>query len=184
MTEAKDRSGIAQAPRHMRRELVQQDEHASILKSLARVDLLVLLSVALYALALGGPPGAARALYAALAAYALFVIAWRWRGFPVRGTDARIALGAAAMVAFITVVASRTGGTASVLVNLYLLPIVVVAMTLGRRGALVIFGAVLLAWLSLLASGGTLPPPAELLTRLAGQLGPLALVAWVTQALA
>jgi diguanylate cyclase (GGDEF)-like protein len=88
------------------------------------------------------------------------------------------------MVAFITVVASRTGGTASVLVNLYLLPIVVVAMTLGRRGALVIFGAVLLAWLSLLASGGTLPPPAELLTRLAGQLGPLALVAWVTQALA
>ena len=70
MTDKKDKSGIAQAPRHMRREMVQQDEHASILKSLARVDLLVLLAVALYALALGGPPASARVLYAALAAYA------------------------------------------------------------------------------------------------------------------
>ena len=30
MTEATDRSGIAQAPQHMRREMVQRDEHASI----------------------------------------------------------------------------------------------------------------------------------------------------------
>lgn len=183
MTDAKDKSGIAQAPRHMRRELVQQDEHSSILRSLARVDLLVLLAVVLYALALGTPPGSSRALYAALAAYALFVIAWRWRGFPVRDTGARIALGAAAMIAFITVVASQTGSTASPLANLYLLPIVV-AMTLGRRGAFVIFGAVLFAWLSLLAGEGALPGPAELLTRLFGQLGPWALVAYVTQALA
>ncbi len=184
MTEPADKSGIAQAPRHMRRELVQKDEHASILRSLARVDLLVLLAVALYALALGGPPGAARVLYAALAAYAAFVVAFRWRGFPVRGTSGRIALGAAAMVAFITVVASRTGGTASPLANLYLLPIVAVAMTLGRRGAVTVFAAVLLAWLSLLAAGGAVPPAGELLTRLFGQLGPWALVAYVTQALA
>ena len=184
MTDAKDKSGIAQAPRHMRRGMVQQDEHASMLKSLARVDLLVLLAVALYALALGAPPAAERALYAALATYAAFVVAFRWRGFPVQGTRSRIALGAAVMVAFITVAASRTGGTASPLANLYLLPIVVVAMTLGRRGALVIFAAVLLAWLSLLAGEGAVPPPAELLTRLFGQLGPWALVAYVTQALA
>ena len=67
MTEAADKSGIAQAPQHMRREMVQQDEHASIVQSLVRVDWLVLLAVALYALveqdfdmiALpGGMPGA------------------------------------------------------------------------------------------------------------------------------
>jgi diguanylate cyclase (GGDEF)-like protein len=82
------------------------------------------------------------------------------------------------------VVASRTGATLSPLANLYLLPIVVVAMTLGRRGALVAFAAVLLAWLSLLAGEGAVPPAAELFTRLFGQLGPWALVAYVTQALA
>jgi diguanylate cyclase (GGDEF)-like protein len=184
MTDPADKSGIHQAPRHMRRDMVQRDEHASILRSLARVDLVVLLAVALYALALGGPPASARVLFAALAAYGAFVVAIRWRGFPVQGTSGRIALGAAAMLAFITVVASRTGGTASPLANLYLLPIVVAAMTLGRRGAALVFAAVLLAWLALLAAGDDLPPPGALLTQLFGQLGPWALVAWVTQALA
>jgi diguanylate cyclase (GGDEF)-like protein len=68
--------------------------------------------------------------------------------------------------------------------NLYLLPIVVVAMTLGRQGTLVVFGAVGLAWLSLLAGEGPLPAAGQLATRLFGQLGPWALVAYLTQALA
>lgn len=95
-----------------------------------------------------------------------------------------IALGAAAMVVFITIAAWLTGATASPLANLYLLPIVVVSMTLGRRGALAIFAAVVLAWLALLAGEGAVPPPAALLTRLFGQLAPWAVVAWVTQSLA
>jgi diguanylate cyclase (GGDEF)-like protein len=69
-------------------------------------------------------------------------------------------------------------------VNLYLLPIVVVAMTLGRRGAIVVFAGVMLAWLSLAAGEGLRLPAGELLTRLFGELGPFALVAYVTQALA
>jgi len=167
-----------------RREIVQQDEHASIVQSLARLDWLVLLVVALYTLILRAPQASLRLLYSAMAAYMVFVIAFRWRGFPVRDTGARIALGAAAMVAFITVIAIQTGGSASPMVNLYLLPIVVVAMTLGRRGAVVIFAGVALAWLSLVAGEGPLPPAAELLARLFGELGPYALVAYLTQALA
>ena len=109
-------------------------------RSLARVDWLVLLAVALYALVAGAAqPASARCSTSRSRPMRSFVIAFRWRGFPVRDTGSRIALGAAAMVAFITVVASRTGGTLSPLANLYLLPIVVVAMTLGRRGALVSF---------------------------------------------
>ncbi len=167
-----------------RPEIVRADEHASIVQSLARIDWLALFVVALYALALRAPQQSSRILYAAVAAYALFVVAFRWRGFPVRETGARIALGAAAMIAFITVVATQTGGPESPMVNLYLLPIVVVAMTLGRRGAFVIFAAVALAWLSLVAGGGPAPPAGELLTRLFGELGPYALVAYLTQALA
>ena len=134
-----------------RRETVREDEHASIVQSLTRIDWLVLLVVALYTLVLRAPEGSPRLLYAAMATYTLFLVAFRWRGFPVKDAGARIALGAAAMVAFITVVAIPTGGSESPMVNLYLLPIVVVAMTLGRRGAFVIFAGVALAWLSLVA---------------------------------
>jgi diguanylate cyclase (GGDEF)-like protein len=181
--DAADKSGIAQAPPHMRRGMAERDEHASILRGLARADWLVLVVVALYALALR-PAGTSRALYAAIACYGIFIVALRWRGFPVRATGARIALGAAAMVAFITVVAALTGGAGSPMANLYLLPIVVVAMTLGRPGTLVVFAAVAFAFLSLLAGDGPLPPAGELATRLFGQLGPWALVAYLTQALA
>jgi diguanylate cyclase (GGDEF)-like protein len=167
-----------------RREVVQRDEHASIVKSLTRVDWLVLLVVALYTLVLRAAPESPRLLYATLAAYTLFVIAFRWRGFPVQDTGARIALGSAAMVAFITVVAILTGGSSSPMVNLYLLPIVLVAMTLGRRGAFVIFVGVTLAWLSVIVGEGPLPGAAELLARMFGELGPYALVAYLTQALA
>ncbi|MBX3702165.1 MAG: GGDEF domain-containing protein [Steroidobacteraceae bacterium] len=158
-----------------------RDEHASMLKSLTRVDWLVLLLVALYAPV---APPSPRWLYAAIAAYALFVLAFRWRGFPVQATGARIAFGAAAMVAFITVVAMLTGGSASPMVNLYLLPIVLVAMTLGGRGAVVVFAGVALAWLSVIAGEGPLPPPGAIFARLFGELGPYALVAYLTQALA
>ena len=184
MTEAAEKPEAAEQTPHTRREIVQRDEHASIVQSLTRIDWLVLLVVALYTLALRAPQSSPRLLYAALAAYTVFVIAFRWRGFPVQDTGARIALGAAAMVAFITVVAIQTGGSASPMVNLYLLPIVVVAMTLGRRGAFVIFAGVALAWLSLVAGEGPPPPTVELLTRLFGELGPFALVAYLTQALA
>jgi diguanylate cyclase (GGDEF)-like protein len=167
-----------------RREVVQRDEHVGIVKSLTRVDWLVLLVVVLHALVLRAAPESPRLLYAALAVYTLFVIAFRWRGFPVQDTGARVALGAAAMVAFITVVAILTGGSSSPMVNLYLLPIVLVAMTLGRRGALVIFVGVTLAWLSVIVGEGPLPAAAELLARMFGELGPYALVAYLTQALA
>jgi diguanylate cyclase (GGDEF)-like protein len=167
-----------------RRETVREDEHASIVQSLTRIDWLVLLVVALYTLVLRAPEGSPRLLVAAMATYTLFLVAFRWRGFPVKDAGARIALGAAAMVAFITVVAIPTGGSESPMVNLYLLPIVVVAMTLGRRGACVIFAGVALAWLSLVAGEGPPPATAALLARLFGELGPYALVAYLTQALA
>ncbi|HET8691743.1 MAG TPA: diguanylate cyclase [Steroidobacteraceae bacterium] len=151
-----------------------------IFRSLARVDWLVLLVVALYALSLGAP----RALYAGIAAYGAFVAAMRWRGFPVKSAHARLALGSAVMVGFITFVAAQTGGAASPMVHLYLLPVVVAAMTLPRMGVTVIFAAVALAFLSLVAGEGPLPGTPLLLTRLFGTLGPWALVAYLTHTLA
>ncbi len=152
----------------------------AIFRSLARVDWLVLLVVTLYAIAFGAP----RILYLALAAYGAFVVAVRWRRFPVQATNARLALSAAVAVGFITVVAGQTGGPASPMANLFLLPVVVAAMALPPMGAAVIFAAVVLAWLSLVAAEGPLPSAEALLTRLLGTLGPWALVAYLTHTLA
>jgi diguanylate cyclase (GGDEF)-like protein len=151
-----------------------------IFRSLARVDWLVLLVVALYALAFGAP----RLLYLALAAYGAFVVAVRWRRFPVQATNARLALGAAVAAGFITVVAGQTGGSGSPMVNLFLLPVVVASMALPPMGAAVIFAAVVLAWLSLVAAEGPMPAAEALLPRVLGTLGPWALVAYLTHTLA
>ena len=184
MTQVPAQPGGSEPLPGTRREAVQRDEHASIIKSLTRVDWLVLMMVLLYSAVPYAKPASPRWLYIALVTYTLFLLAFRWRGFPVRDTGARIALGAAAMVAFITAVAIQTGGSASPMVNLYLLPIVLVAMTLGRRGAFVIVVGVALAWLSVIAGEGKFPPAAELAARLFGEIGPYALVAYLTQALA
>lgn len=167
-----------------RRAVIRHDEHESILRSITRIDWLVLLVVALYLLVPHAPPASPRVLYSTMAAYTAFVVAFRWRGFPVQDTGARIALGAAVMVAFITLIAMQTGGTASPMRNLYLLPVVLVAMTLAGRGAVVIFAGVALAYLSVLVGDGPLPSMSGLLARLFGELGPYALVAYLTQALA
>ncbi|MGB5131005.1 MAG: diguanylate cyclase [Steroidobacteraceae bacterium] len=156
----------------------------SIRTSLMRVDWLVLLAVGLYVFVPYTRPSSPKILYAAIALFTIFVLALRWRGFPVRGTGERIALSAAAMVAFITVAAIQTGGTQSPLINLYLLPIVVAAMTLGARGASIVFAGVVLAYLSVIVGDGKFPSTPELLVRLFGQLGPYALVAYLTQVLA
>lgn len=161
-----------------------RDAHAGMLQSLTRLDWLVLLVVALHTLVLPAAPASPRWLYAAVAVYTLFVIVFRWRGFPVRGAGARVALSAAAMVAFITIAAMLTGGSGSPIVNLYLLPIVLVAATLGGRGAAVIVAGVALAWLSVVVGEGPRPQPAALLVRLFEELGPYAFVAYLTQALA
>ena len=159
-------------------------EQGSIRKSLMRVDWLVLLAVGLYTMVPLAPPSSPRLLYATIALFTIFVLAQRSRFFPVRGTGERIALSAAAMVAFITVTAILTGGTKSPLVNLYLLPIVVSAMTLGARGASIVFVGILLAYLSVIVGEGPFPKTPELLVRLFGELGPYALVAYLTQILA
>ncbi len=98
---------------------MREDERASIVQSLARrVDWLVLLVVALYTVMLRAPGESSRLLYAAIAAYTLFVVAFRVARIPGAGHGlAQPRSSAAVMVAFITVVAMRTGGSASPIVR-------------------------------------------------------------------
>ncbi len=167
-----------------RLERPKQEEKENLLGSLAQVDWLVLLVVALYMVVDQTQPPSPRLLFVTVGLFAAFVIALRWKGFPVRDAAPRIALGAAAMVLFISIVATQTGGADSPLTNLYLLPVVLVAMTLGRRGTLVVFLGVSLAYISVVIGDGPMGDPARLAARLFGELGPFALVGHLTQLLA
>ncbi len=161
------------------------DEHEAFLRSVALVDWLVLAVVGLYLAVDGAPLPQSGLTIAAMAAFGAFVLLFRTPLFPVRGTIARIAIDVAVTIAFITFVASQSGATASPLINLYLLPIVLAAVVLGARGTLVTFVLVAAAWLGLLwlESAPVQPSPA-LFARLIGELGPFALVAYLTQRLA
>lgn len=162
----------------------RSDEHESFLQSVAQVDWLVLAVVGLYLAVDRTPLPQTGATVAAMAAFGAFVLLFRSRFFPLRATVARIAIGVAVTVAFITFVAAQSGATSSPLVNLFLLPIVLAAVVLGARGTVAAFGLVTVAWLSLLSlevSGVSAGLP--LFARVLGELGPFALVAYLTQRL-
>jgi diguanylate cyclase (GGDEF)-like protein len=161
------------------------DEHDAFLRSMTQVDWLALLVVALYLMVDATPLSRPAVALLAMLAFGGFALALRWRRFPLRETRARIAVDVVVTIVFILVMAAESGGPASPMVNLFLLPIVLAAVTLGPRGTLVVFVSVALAFVVLFALDGQLhdPTPA-LFARLFGELGPFALVAYLTQRLA
>jgi diguanylate cyclase (GGDEF)-like protein len=162
-----------------------RDEHAAFLKSIAQVDWLALAVVALYFLADESRAAQPVVVLSAMGGFALFVLAFRSRRFPVRTPRARIVLGAAVTIAFITLIATQSGGSGSPLVHLYLLPVILAAVTLGRRGTATIFLASAVCWVGLIVHDAAEPvPDVALFARLLGELGPFALVAYLTQRLA
>lgn len=149
------------------------------------MDWLALALVVLY-LALDGELLARPApTFLALGGFVLFVVAFRSPVFPVRSPRRRIALDVVVTVLFIALIISQAGGADSPLVNLYLLPLVLSAVALGPRSTMATFGLVAAVataqhLLEPVAKGG----PGALLAYLLGQLGPFALVTYLTHRLA
>jgi diguanylate cyclase (GGDEF)-like protein len=152
---------------------------------MSQLDWLALLVCTLYLL-LGAAP--AFRSWPVLAAMGLFVpvtLGLRWHRIPLRPPALRTVLRALATIVLISAVATRTGGPVSPLVNLYLLPLLMVAVTPGLGGTLVAVLAVCAAWLALLAGHDATPGATPiLLVGIVGQLGPFALVAYLTRRLA
>lgn len=178
-------SPCSHVPGDRRARAGARDEHAAFLRSMSQVDWLALLVVALYLLVDNTPLPQPTTALLSMGLFALFATGLRWRHFPLRPPRARIALDVAVTIVFISVMAAQSGGPASPLVNLYLLPVVLAAVTLGPRGTLVVFLAVAVAWVGLMAQHGELQNAAPVVfARIFGQLGPFALVAYLTQRLA
>ncbi len=164
---------------------VDQDELRSFARSLGEVHWLSLILVVLYALVPGADIQNPKLVMWAVAAYAGFIVIFRLGLARGRETRLRIATEVIAMIAFVTIVTWAAGSPYSPLSMLYLVPIVVSGVTLGRwvtllNTALIAVCLLLVGSVSGVETLASLEHVASFMTRLA----PLILVAFVTSILA
>ena len=163
----------------------RRDDYELFLHSILMVDGLALVVVALYLLVDARPLQWPAVTLSAMVAFAAFVLAFRSAHFPVRNPRSRIVIEVGVMIAFIAVVTAQTGGPDSPLTNLFLLPVVLAAVTLGARATVIAVLTTTLAWIGLFTlRDAPVSLDLALLARVFGELGPLVLVAYLTQRLA
>src|SRR6202171_2235358 len=121
---------------------------------------------------------------ALLAAFAVAIILFRARQFFPRRTRTRLLIETWSMVIFITGVLWFTGKSSSPLLNLYLLPIILSALTLGRLVTLLQVAVIATCHLLLAAATPGLEGVSLFYASQAvGQLAPFLLVAYLTTTL-
>src|SRR6202011_333787 len=121
---------------------------------------------------------------ALLGAFAVAIVAFRGRSFLPGRTRTKLQIESWSMVMFITGVLWFTGKSASPLLNLYLLPIILSALTLGRLVTLLQVAVIAICHLLLAAA----TPGLDIMSlfyasQAVGQLAPFLLVAYLTTTL-
>jgi diguanylate cyclase (GGDEF)-like protein len=161
---------------------IEQEELRGISRTVAEIHWLLLILVLLYMVFGGerGDPEADAAVAAGLFFYAALVMSFRYANFYKRETRWKIALETLGMIAFVTWVLWYTERLAGPLANLYLLPIITSALTLGKLATLANVGLVAACYLLL----GSVSFVEFLTLRFAAgftaQLAPVLLVAYIT----
>jgi len=162
---------------------IEQDEIKGFARSVAEVEWLLLILVLLYLLAPGTAVSQRETVIGALVAFAVFILIFRYLNFYKRQTRLKLTVETLVMVAFTTAVLIPTGGSGSPLLNLYLLPIIVAALTLGKWYSLLMVGLVSLCYVYVTADLQGAVSFAGLSALLA-KLLPFLLVAFITTMLA
>ncbi len=161
---------------------IEQEELRGISRTVAEIHWLLLILVLLYLVFGGdrGDPEADAAVSAGLFFYAALVMSFRYANFYKRETRWKIALETLGMIAFVTWVLWYTERLAGPLVNLYLLPVITSALTLGKIATLSNVGLVAACYILL----GSVSLGEFLTLRFAAgfaaQLAPVLLVAYIT----
>jgi diguanylate cyclase (GGDEF)-like protein len=119
-----------------------------------------------------------------LGAFAIAIVLFRARRFFPRRTRTRLLIESWSMVAFITGVLWFTGKCSSPLLNLYLLPVILSALTLGRLVTLTQVAVIAVCHLLLAAATpGIDVASLSYASQAVGQLAPFLLVAYLTTTL-
>lgn len=164
---------------------IEAAELRGFTRSVADVEWLLLILVLLYLLVTRDAIPSRVVVISTIASFACFVLLFRYTNMLRRRERFRLSVETLAMVAFLTAILTQTGGDKSPLLNLYLLPIITAALTLGRQATVLVMLLVCGCYLLLftLANGVdaiSLPFASEAL----GTLAPFFLVALLTTLLA
>lgn len=158
---------------------LSREELRGFSRTVAEIEWLTVILVLLYLAVLSPERDEAAALAIGTVLFAGFVLGFHYLNFYRSESNWKIAIETWVMLGFITWVLVHTGRLESPLVNLYLLVVITTALTLGKFATLLqmaLIGACYL-WLgdALLSEA-----PMQYFPRLAAQLAPLILVAYVT----
>ena len=150
-------------------------------RTVAEIEWVLLVLVLLYQLALAPDQDVRSALSTAMFLFAAFVLTFHYINFYSAETPAKLTIETLVMIGFITWVLYYTGRLESPLLNLYLLVVVTSALALGRRATFVVVLLVAGCYVFLGYHGqAQILFPYSFAARLATQLVPLILVAYVT----
>jgi len=160
---------------------IEREELRGVTRTVAEIHWLLAIVVLLYIAFGGAAKDEELAVTTALFFYVAFVMSFRYANFYRDETRWKIAIETWGMLTFITWVLWFTGGLASPLLNTYLLPVIVSALTLGKVTTLIEVALIGACYLFL--GGGVTPE--QLLTlpfygNLFALLAPVLLVAYVT----
>jgi diguanylate cyclase (GGDEF)-like protein len=161
---------------------IEQEELRGISRTVAEIHWLLLILVLLY-LVFGGERGdleADAAVSAGLFFYAALVMSFRYANFYKRETRWKISIETLGMIAFITWVLWYTERLASPLVNLYLLPVITSALTLGKLATLANVGLIASCYILLGSDSFLEMVSLRFAAGFAAQLAPALLVAYIT----
>lgn len=158
---------------------VEQLELKGFASSIAEIEWLLLLLIILYYVApdsqLLNPAG----LVASMVAFALFVLGFHYLNSSTRQQRWKLALETWVMIVFITWVVWNTGGINSPLINLYLLVIIISAITLGKMVTLLEIALIGASYFYIASSDDATYTYAEF-SQLMIYFAPFVLVAYVT----
>lgn len=159
----------------------EADEVRGFSRSVAELEWLLLILSMLYLLVPGSLVLERGIMIGSMVGFAGFVLAFRYANFYRAESRWKLAIETWVMIAFITLVLTQTGNLESPLLNLYLLVIIVAALTLGKLMTLLEVGLIVACyvWLGYRGMGPEIFS-LSYMGRLFAENAPLLLVAYLT----
>ncbi len=150
-------------------------------RTIAEIEWLLVILVLLYQIVQGRDDESTAAVYLGLTGYCICVVVFRYVGLFRQESRWKLAIETWVMIVFITWVLYRSGSVESPLLNLYLLTIVISALTLGTLSTLLEVALIAACYLFLwYASGMESPASNGGVGGFVTQLAPMLLVAYIT----
>jgi diguanylate cyclase (GGDEF)-like protein len=175
---------VAEQERRRNPVSIEQEELRGISRTVAEIHWLLLILVLLYLVFGGERPDADALAHAAVSAglffYAALVMSFRYANFYKRETRWKIAIETLGMIFFITWVLWFTERLEGPLVNLYLLPVITSALTLGKMPTLANVGLVAACYVFLGSESPEEMASLRFAAGFAAELAPVLLVAYIT----